>query len=671
MNIREHDIIRAPTGKADVCTIFTIDTPDEPFVLQGVAEPDTQYTLSFYAKSDIPGSITVAGTTMDTDDDWKRYVVTFIADAEDVELEFDYTGTYYLYNTQLEIGCKDTDFALNPADTEIGLSDLTVVVNNHTTQFSILDGKISALIAEDATIRGEYDTLVSRTTDIEVNLDGITSRVALAETDLSGVDRRLTEAESTIVQQADEIALTVKEQDVTGNYIVGKLNLSSTTAKIAAKNIDLSGYVTVSSLKTAGSTEIDGSNITTGTISADRIDADALMTKKLTATNLTVTGNSVFSGKLSGATGDFNGKITATSGKIGGWAISNSRILSSETIYMGAKEAGVLLINETDKPFIMAQDAGGKPRFVVSRDGTVTATNAAITGDITANSLAAKCTIYLQNPNNTSAGSSAISYDGAKLILNGDYGGNQIGNGTINYGPLWVYGSGIELHYSTPYIDFHYGDSTSDYTSRIIEESSGVLAFTGAIRPYGGVITEAGIYRKPVGSSNEDGAKCSVLKTKVNSSGTYYFTLSGQWGTTGNTYTTKSCSMNTSDIRLKTNIFDTDITALPVINQMQVRQFDWKENGIHQKIGFVADELELIDPALAIGGGCDEDGEMDIKSVNDFYLAGYLTKGIQELYSAQLSQADELFTHKSQIDYLLDENAALKKRVKELEKQIA
>ena len=33
----------------------------------------------------------------------------------------------------------------------------------------------------------------------------------------------------------------------------------------------------------------------------------------------------------------------------------------------------------------------------------------------------------------------------------------------------------LELTHATPYIDFHYGNSTSDYTSRIIEESSGTL----------------------------------------------------------------------------------------------------------------------------------------------------------------------------------------------------
>ena len=38
----------------------------------------------------------------------------------------------------------------------------------------------------------------------------------------------------------------------------------------------------------------------------------------------------------------------------------------------------------------------------------------------------------------------------------------------------------IELYHATPYIDFHFGRSTADYTYRIMESSSGVLWFSGS-----------------------------------------------------------------------------------------------------------------------------------------------------------------------------------------------
>ena len=36
-------------------------------------------------------------------------------------------------------------------------------------------------------------------------------------------------------------------------------------------------------------------------------------------------------------------------------------------------------------------------------------------------------------------------------------------------------GNGVELYHTSPYMDFHFNNSTTDYTSRIIEESSGVI----------------------------------------------------------------------------------------------------------------------------------------------------------------------------------------------------
>ena len=36
-------------------------------------------------------------------------------------------------------------------------------------------------------------------------------------------------------------------------------------------------------------------------------------------------------------------------------------------------------------------------------------------------------------------------------------------------------GNGIEISRSMPYIDFHFNNSTADYTSRIIEENSGII----------------------------------------------------------------------------------------------------------------------------------------------------------------------------------------------------
>ena len=57
--------------------------------------------------------------------------------------------------------------------------------------------------------------------------------------------------ESEIKQNAHDITLKVSETDVTGNYVIGKINLNSTTATIAAEHINLQGAVSISSFNSA------------------------------------------------------------------------------------------------------------------------------------------------------------------------------------------------------------------------------------------------------------------------------------------------------------------------------------------------------------------------------------------------------------------------------------
>lgn len=117
--------------------------------------------------------------------------------------------------------------------------------------------------------------------------------------------------------------------------------------------------------------------------------------------------------------------------------------------------------------------------------------------------------------------------------------------------------------------------------------------------------------------------------------------IRAQWGGAGFSTDYLYTSGQVSDIRLKENIESSETDALETVNRMKVRQFDWKERmgGWHQNIGFVADELEEIDPNLALGGGYDEKGDMDIKQINSPYLLNYAIKAIQEL-SAKVDEQE-------------------------------
>lgn len=118
--------------------------------------------------------------------------------------------------------------------------------------------------------------------------------------------------------------------------------------------------------------------------------------------------------------------------------------------------------------------------------------------------------------------------------------------------------------------------------------------------------------------------------------------IRAKWGGAGFSTDYLYTDGQVSDIRLKENVKNSETDALETVNQMKVRQFDWKERmgGWHQDIGFVADELEEIDPNLALGGGYDENGEMDIKQINSPYLLNYAIKAIQEL-SAKVDEQEK------------------------------
>lgn len=159
--------------------------------------------------------------------------------------------------------------------------------------------------------------------------------------------------------------------------------------------------------------------------------------------------------------------------------------------------------------------------------------------------------------------------------------------------------------------------------------------------------TSGKVKRQPVASVSADDSQVAYLfsgtGSKHGDAATYRrLGIRAKWGGSGFSTDYLYTTSQVSDIRLKENIKNSETDALETVNRMKVRQFDWKERmgGWHQNIGFVADELEEIDPNLALGGGYDENGEMDIKQINSPYLLNYAIKAIQEL-SAKVDEQEK------------------------------
>lgn len=159
--------------------------------------------------------------------------------------------------------------------------------------------------------------------------------------------------------------------------------------------------------------------------------------------------------------------------------------------------------------------------------------------------------------------------------------------------------------------------------------------------------TSGKVKKQPVASVSADDSQVAYLFSGTGSNhgdaATYRrLGIRAKWGGSGFSTDYLYTTSQVSDIRLKENIENSETDALETVNRMKVRQFDWKERmgGWHQNIGFVADELEEIDPNLALGGGYDENGEMDVKQINSPYLLNYAIKAIQEL-SAKVDEQEK------------------------------
>jgi hypothetical protein len=96
-----------------------------------------------------------------------------------------------------------------------------------------------------------------------------------------------------------------------------------------------------------------------------------------------------------------------------------------------------------------------------------------------------------------------------------------------------------------------------------------------------------------------------------------------------------------SDARLKENILPTKVHGLSILNNIPLRQFDWKNDAHpHQELGYVAQEVKDVYPVMV-----SKDHKTGMYLVADSVLMPVVVKSIQELSaknSALQMQIDEL-----------------------------
>ena len=324
----------------------------------------------------------------------------------------------------------------------------------------------------------KYHFIVSFTVNVDVyqrdTIDNVLQyQTTFQETttkNLSDANTAITNNTNTIIANAtsttDQISsVTTKIDNVTGRVTATESNISTlqTTANSISSTVD-SVKTTADGAKTAADTAT--SKVTQ---LSNSIDSCVKVNTKYTKTSLTADGltidsssdveyplniNGTFkvnkSGVLTATGANISGTITATSGDIGGCTITNGKltinsaniadILTSKTIESGTINSGTI----TGGTITGSTITNGNG-FAVTSEGALTATNATVTGDITAN------TLNIALSTNSSTVTDASSLDDSTIATLAANGSMAFKNTSGSLVAFFSYeGAGVYLYMKNP-----------------------------------------------------------------------------------------------------------------------------------------------------------------------------------------------------------------------------
>ena len=207
-------------------------------------------------------------------------------DTRIISIEYD---PFYRYTVRVEVG----DYVPNL------LASTATQIDRVRQEFKAADGK---LLSSIQTVDGDLSTLSQTVSGFNTRIENAEGAVSTLSQTVGGFNTRIENAEgsvSALTQTVNSFKTRIETAEgnitlvtQTANKIswLGKSGTSASdftmtdrAVKLVADTIDLSGYVTISALGTAGKTTINGANITTGTIHADRIDTSTLKVKTIYA----------------------------------------------------------------------------------------------------------------------------------------------------------------------------------------------------------------------------------------------------------------------------------------------------------------------------------------------------------------------------------------------------
>lgn len=171
--------------------------------------------------------------------------------------------THQIAQTRSLISKTSEEILLQVENELEGLSaSFSVQLDSITSQITGLDGQVSTIQQTVSSITSQITGLDGQVSTIEQTVSSITSQIQGINGDISSIE-----------QYVDSITLSV-----TNGSDSSTIQLKAGSTTISSANITFNGMVTFNDLSTGGSSVINGANITTGMISADRINLTGAIT---------------------------------------------------------------------------------------------------------------------------------------------------------------------------------------------------------------------------------------------------------------------------------------------------------------------------------------------------------------------------------------------------------
>lgn len=314
------------------------------------------------------------------------------------------------------------------------------------------------------------------------------------------------------------------------------------------------------------------------------------------------------------------GTVTATSGKIGGFDIGALRLSAQNNgKYTVMQSAGTYAFYAGST----AESMTGAP-FYVTHEGKLKADNALLTGSFT--SLGTENTkVVIGNGrmdlfiNSNHCGGIASSYTSSTsrgILLSADTGAKFLSLGQTD----------IDGNIGASWYTLNFGLNPSGWTERHIFLGSSNFP----VQPKNG--------KGYVVVSNVTGGGFRNIRQIYHGhpdSSTDYLQYED---VTGADYYCKTSWV--SDAKLKANIMDTDVCGIDAIRRFKHESYIFKKTGFQRSIGYIAQNLQEIDPQLVenLGGTL---------AINPEVVIPYISKAVQEL-DAKIACAEQNYLQNTQ-----------------------